>query len=99
MGCFGLQNGLFENEHYLDAIDYDLLNIYDATKIVDATQKEHQNFWFTIIKIRIVEQDHYLYPMIGGTANAHKFNWKDPRDLDVAYRLVYGQIFFIRQLE
>ena len=69
---------MFENEHYLDAIDYDLLNIYDATKIVDATQKEHQNFWFTIIKIRIVEQDHCALSNDGGTANAHKFNGKIP---------------------
>lgn len=29
-----------------------------------------------------------LYGFLGGTASAHKFNWKDPRDLDAAYRLV-----------
>lgn len=28
-----------------------------------------------------------IYPMVGGTATAHKFNLKDPRDLDAAYRL------------
>jgi len=28
-----------------------------------------------------------LYPMVGGTANTHKYNLKDPRDLDAAYRL------------
>lgn len=31
-----------------------------------------------------------LYPIIGGTATAHKFNLKDPRDLDAAYRLVFA---------
>lgn len=30
-----------------------------------------------------------IYPMIGGTATSHKFNLKDPRDVDAAFRLVY----------
>ena len=31
-----------------------------------------------------------IYPFVGGNASAHKFNLKDPRDLDVAYRLVFN---------
>lgn len=31
-----------------------------------------------------------VYPMVGGTANSHKFNLKDPRDLDAAFRLVFN---------
>jgi len=31
-----------------------------------------------------------LYPMIGGTAYKHKFNLKDPRDLDAAFRLSFN---------
>jgi hypothetical protein len=30
-----------------------------------------------------------IYPMVGGTATTHKFNLKDPRDLDTAYRLSF----------
>lgn len=30
-----------------------------------------------------------IYPIVGGTANSHKFNLKDPRDSDAAYRLVF----------
>lgn len=30
-----------------------------------------------------------IYPFIGGTAAAHKWNLKDPRDLDAAYRLTF----------
>jgi hypothetical protein len=30
-----------------------------------------------------------IYPMVGGTSGSHKFNLKDPRDLDVAYRLTF----------
>lgn len=36
------------------------------------------NFW---------ARDLAYYPIFGGTAAAHKFNLKDPRDLDAAYRL------------
>ena len=30
-----------------------------------------------------------LYPMVGGTAAKHKYNFMDARDLDAAYRLVF----------
>jgi hypothetical protein len=30
-----------------------------------------------------------LYPMVGGTANSHKFNLKDPRDTNDAFRLTF----------
>lgn len=30
-----------------------------------------------------------VYPFVGGTASAHKFNLKDPRDLDAAFRLQF----------
>src|SRR4051812_7318659 len=30
-----------------------------------------------------------VYPMIGGTAALHRWNLKDPRDLDAAYRLTF----------
>jgi hypothetical protein len=31
-----------------------------------------------------------IYPIVGGTATTHKFNLKDPRDLDAAYRLSFS---------
>lgn len=31
-----------------------------------------------------------IYPFIGGVAGAHKFNLKDPRDLDAAFRLSFA---------
>jgi hypothetical protein len=31
-----------------------------------------------------------IYPMVGGTAALHKWNLKDPQDLDAAYRLVFN---------
>jgi PKD repeat protein len=31
-----------------------------------------------------------IYPMVGGTATTHKFNLKDPRDLNAAFRLSFN---------
>lgn len=31
-----------------------------------------------------------VYPLVGGTAASHKWNLKDPRDLDAAYRLTFA---------
>jgi hypothetical protein len=31
-----------------------------------------------------------IYPFVGGTATTHKWNLKDPRDLDVAFRLQFN---------
>jgi hypothetical protein len=31
-----------------------------------------------------------IYPFVGGTATTHKFNLKDPRDLDAAFRLQFN---------
>ncbi len=31
-----------------------------------------------------------VYPFVGGTASQHKFNLKDPRDLDAAFRLTFN---------
>lgn len=31
-----------------------------------------------------------IYPFVGGTATAHKYNLKDPQDLDASYRIVFG---------
>lgn len=34
-----------------------------------------------------------IYPFVGGTATAHKFNLKDPRDSDDAFRLTFHGTF------
>jgi hypothetical protein len=31
-----------------------------------------------------------IYPFVGGSAGTHKYNLKDPRDLDAAYRLTFS---------
>jgi hypothetical protein len=34
-----------------------------------------------------------MYPVLGGTAASNKFNAKDPRDLDAAYRLTFNGVW------
>ena len=34
----------------------------------------------------------YAYPLVGGTATAHKWNLKNPLDTDAAYRVTWGSI-------
>jgi hypothetical protein len=59
-------------------------SITDATitSAVDTLVKDlkDSNIW---IKMKAI------YPYVGGTATTHKWNLKDPRDLDVAFRLVF----------
>ena len=31
-----------------------------------------------------------IYPFVGGTASTHKWNLKDPRDLDIAFRILFN---------
>ena len=31
-----------------------------------------------------------IYPFVGGTADTHKYNLKDPRDLDAAFRITWA---------
>lgn len=72
-------------------LDADAQAFLTASGITDATisgaintlvvQMKADNIWS---KMRAV------YPMVGGTANSHKFNLKDPRDLDAAFRIVFN---------
>lgn len=78
---------LFDGNTY----DPDALLFILAANITDSTQKQavnslvvslkNYNLWGKIIA---------LYPFVGGNATAHKYNLKDPRDLDAAFRLTFN---------
>jgi hypothetical protein len=71
--------------------DTDALAFISAAAITDATQKSAINTLVKDLKgYSIWTKMKALYPMVGGTATTHKFNLKDPRDLDAAYRLVFN---------
>lgn len=75
----------------LPAFDPDAQAFITAAAITDPTQQlaidnlvkglKSDNIW-TKMKA--------IYPFVGGTASTHKWNLKDPRDLDAAFRLVFN---------
>ena len=71
--------------------DADALAFITAAGITDATQQSAINTLVTSLKTYGVwTKMKAIYPFVGGTASAHKFNLKDPRDLDAAFRLVFS---------
>jgi len=71
--------------------DPDAQAFITAAGITDSTQQSAINTLVTNLKAYgIWTKMKALYPMVGGTAASHKFNLKDPRDLDAAFRLVFN---------
>lgn len=70
--------------------DSDVLAFITATGITDNTQKSAVNSLVLSLKgYSVWSSLNVIYPFVGGTATTHKFNLKDPRDLDAAYRLTF----------
>lgn len=73
------------------SFDADALAFITAASITDNTQKTAVNTLVTDLKTyNIWTKMKAIYPFVGGTASSHKFNLKDPRDLDAAFRLVFN---------
>jgi hypothetical protein len=71
--------------------DADALAFITAAVITNTTQQNAINTLVTDLKgYGIWTKMKALYPFVGGTASSHKFNLKDPRDLDAAYRLTFS---------
>jgi hypothetical protein len=71
--------------------DADAQAFITAAAITDPTQQAAINTLVVDLKgYSIWTKMKALYPFVGGTAAQHKFNLKDPRDLDAAYRLVFN---------
>ena len=76
------------------ANDADAQAFIDAAGITDATQKSAVNQLVLDLKsANIWTKMKAIYPIVGGSASTHKWNLKDPRDLDVAYRLGFATGF------
>lgn len=73
------------------ALDPDAQAFLTSASITDATITSAINqFVLDLKSYSIWTKMKALYPFVGGTASAHKFNLKDPRDLDAAFRLVFS---------
>ena len=76
---------------FVSAYDADAQAFITAAAITDATQQTAINSLVVSLKsYGIWSKMKALYPMVGGTAASHKFNLKDPRDLNAAYRLTFN---------
>jgi hypothetical protein len=73
------------------AVDPDAQAFITAAAITDNTQKNAINTLVLALKSNSIwTKMKAIYPIVGGTASQHKFNLKDPRDLDVAFRLTFS---------
>jgi len=72
-------------------VDPDAQAFITAANITDATQKTAINTLVKSLKSNSLwTKMKAIYPFVGGTATTHKFNLKDPRDLDEAYRIIWS---------
>ena len=79
------------NPYIFGGWDIDALAFITASGITDSTQKSAINTLVLDLKSSNVwNKMTAIYPFVGGTAFTHRWNLKDPRDLDVAYRLVFS---------
>jgi hypothetical protein len=75
----------------VNSVDADAIAFIAAAGITNLTQASAINTLVNDLKTYgLWTKMKALYPMVGGTATSHKFNLKDPRDLDAAYRLVFN---------
>jgi hypothetical protein len=71
--------------------DADAQAFITAAGITDATQQSAINTLVTDLKgYSIWDKMKAIYPFVGGTSSTHKWNLKDARDLDAAFRLVFS---------
>ena len=72
-------------------IDADALAFITAAGITDYAQQDAIGELVAELKAEgIWAKMHAIYPMVGGSANSHKYNLKDPNDTDPAYRLTFA---------
>lgn len=84
-------NGLiYANPYFNPGVDSDAEAFLTATGITDPTISSAINILVLQLKSAgIWNKIDALYPFVGGTATTHKYNLKDPRDLDAAYRIAF----------
>jgi hypothetical protein len=79
-----------DTEIYGTRQDTDVTAFLNVTGITDATITSALDTLATDLKgYGIWDKMKAIYPFCGGTPTTHKFNLKDPRDLDIAFRLSF----------
>jgi len=73
------------------ASDIDVQMFLNATQITDTTQINAISTLVSQLKSNnLWDKMRVIYPFVGGTSNTHKFNLKDPRDINEAHRLTFS---------
>lgn len=79
------------NPYVFAGFDPDAEAFITAASITDPTQQSAVNQLVLDLKsYSLWSKMKAIYPMVGGSASSHKWNLKDPRDLDAAYRLTFA---------
>jgi len=88
---YGYGYSLYNRLAFLGGLDPDATAFFSATGITDPTiQGAINSLCVDLKKYGVWSKMKAIYPFVGGTATTHKFNLKDPRDLDTAFRLTFN---------
>jgi hypothetical protein len=90
LGASGFTNSILNAANA--ATDSDATAFITAASITSTTQiTAISNLVFDLKQNNLWNKMYAIYPFVGGTSvDNHKYNLKDPRDLDAAYRLVFS---------
>lgn len=71
--------------------DRDALAFLEAAQIYNTNQQRAiVNLVRSLKRVGLWSKMKAIYPFVGGTASSHKWNLKDPRDVDAAFRLTFA---------
>lgn len=75
----------------LASTDRDALAFLEAAQIYNTNQQRAiVNLVRSLKRVGLWSKMKAIYPFVGGTASSHKWNLKDPRDVDAAFRLTFS---------
>lgn len=75
----------------LASTDRDALAFLEAAQIYNTNQQRAiVNLVRSLKRVGLWSKMKAIYPFVGGTATSHKWNLKDPRDVDAAFRLSFS---------
>ena len=82
---------LSQQQNPVTGYDTDAQAFIDAVTTLTESQKIAIDNLVKGLKLNGTWNNYYaIYPFVGGTASSHKWNLKDPRNLDAAYRLDFN---------
>jgi len=88
--AYGTRFGLRPSILFPASVDPDAFRFIEVANIIDQTQITAINNLVAGLKANSLwDKMQVIYPFVGGTAYAHKWNLKNPADTDAAFRIQY----------